>query len=87
MQRKLIIIGLASNRIYKVIEFTQEDLPTNLMEFLRNKGIPIASSCLGQELCKKCIINNNLLSCSLTLEAFTQLSRPNSTYEIKVSYL
>lgn len=48
------------------------DPTDNLMGFLRAHGVPIASSCGGDGVCRKCVVNGDLLSCQLSLGAFLQ---------------
>lgn len=74
--KKIEIFGRASNRIIKTldpidqIQFTQY----SLMTYLQSVGIPIASSCSGDGVCKKCIVTigqeNQILSCQLTLKEY-----------------
>jgi ferredoxin len=54
------------------------------MDFLRRKGITIASSCDGEGVCKKCDIQNGWLTCQMTLEEFLQ-RQPDK--QVIVSYL
>ena len=85
MSREIIVKGLASQKIIKVIPI-QDNLSTTLilMNFLIENGITIASSCSGVGSCKKCFINCTLLSCQLTLLEFIKMT-PSMTVEI--SYL
>lgn len=69
------LIGLASNSVTKLQVSTKK---VNCLEFLRENGVPIASSCDGKGLCKKCVINETKLACKTTL---------NEVEEIRVSYL
>ena len=74
--------GLASGKELGVWEVS--DPQENLMDFLRARGIPIASSCGGDGVCQKCVINTDLLSCQFTVEQF--LTRyPEAV--VTVSYL
>lgn len=73
---KLQIFGGASQTIIKII-----DVPDNyqvrkisLMDFLLGHGIPIASTCLGEGVCKKCIVNKEILSCQAQLSKFISQS-------------
>jgi Na+-transporting NADH:ubiquinone oxidoreductase subunit NqrF len=77
------IMGLASNSSSE-IHYRDLDLDKNLLRFLREKGITIASSCDGEGVCKKCSIQNDWLTCKLTLKTF--LERQNDG-KIFVSYL
>jgi len=76
-------MGLASNSSSE-IHYRDLDLDKNLLRFLREKGITIASSCDGEGVCKKCSIQNDWLTCKLTLKTF--LERQNDG-KIFVSYL
>jgi Na+-transporting NADH:ubiquinone oxidoreductase subunit NqrF len=77
------IKGLASGRSI-FINFDEYDLRQNLLVFLRSKGITIASSCDGNGVCRKCSIQNDWLTCEMTLEEFFQ--RQNDK-KIIISYL
>ncbi len=68
------VYGKASGKIAAVLKVQKYDLDKNLMDFLREKKLPIASSCAGKMQCKKCIINGFLLSCSVTLKEFLRNS-------------
>lgn len=48
------------------------DLTVNLMDFLRAQGLPVASSCDGEGVCRKCVVNEVLLSCQLSVGGFLQ---------------
>jgi Na+-transporting NADH:ubiquinone oxidoreductase subunit NqrF len=77
------IKGKASGRS-TFITYEAEDLKENLLIFLRKKGVTIASSCDGEGVCKKCVIQNDWLTCMMTLEEFFQ-RQPNR--QIIVDYL
>lgn len=80
----LKIKGLASGLIVKNITIKEPIEEISLLDFLLIKDIPIASSCQGQGACSKCIVNNNLLSCQISLKNFLKLS---PLQEISISYL
>jgi Na+-transporting NADH:ubiquinone oxidoreductase subunit NqrF len=80
---QVIVRGLASGRDYPV-SYDQADLKTDLLHFLRGKGVTIASSCDGEGVCKKCVIQNGWLTCELTLEEFL---KRQSDGVIEVAYL
>ena len=82
MPQLIHVHGLASQKAVASFEVT--DLTTNLMEFLRHRGIPIASSCGGDGVCRKCVVNDDLMSCQLSVGAFLVL-HPEGV--IKVGYL
>ncbi len=77
------IKGLASGKTQNLTA-RPEDLEENLLKWLRGKGITIASSCDGEGVCKKCVIQNDWLTCKLTLKDFLE-TEPSG--EIRVSYL
>ncbi|MCT4641604.1 MAG: hypothetical protein N4A33_04850 [Bacteriovoracaceae bacterium] len=77
---QLYILGLASGT-KKKISLSSNDLEKSLLFFLlKEKKIPLASSCNGHKVCKKCVFNEKLLMCNFTVKDF--LDR-----EIKISYL
>lgn len=67
----ITIKGLASGRETK-LSFHSSEKDENLLKWLRKKGITIASSCDGDGVCKKCVIQNGWLSCEFTLETFLE---------------
>jgi hypothetical protein len=64
--RVIKIVGLASGTT-REISFSQNDLDKNLLIWLRDQEVTIASSCDGQGICKKCVIQNDWLTCEMTL--------------------
>jgi len=68
---QITVEGKASGRSYP-ISFSPDDLGRNLMYFLKSNGITIASSCDGEGVCQKCAIQEQWLSCQLTLKEFLQ---------------
>lgn len=80
---QLEIFGEASNSIFKVIEYTEEQKELNLMIFMHSKSIPIASSCNGEYVCLKCCVNGDVVSCQFTIEDFVN----KYGNQIRVSYL
>ena len=75
--------GLASGKV-TLLDYASTDLSLNLLQFLREKGITIASSCDGEGVCRKCVIQNDWLTCELTLKEFLSLC-PEGI--IEVTYL
>lgn len=64
--KKLIIYGEASKKEIIQLEVSYRDFETTLMDFLLKNGIPVASSCGGDGICKKCTVTMNhqkILSC------------------------
>lgn len=58
----------------------EEELNLDLLTYLRHiKKLPIASSCDGEGICKKCICNKDLLLCKTLVM--------NSPKIIKIDYL
>lgn len=83
---KVSIQGLASSTLVKTLEIRSEDLELTLMEYLRRENIPIASSCYGEGICKKCVIKLGEieeLSCLISVKKL--LEKQIST--ISISYL
>lgn len=76
------VIGDASKKEYK-ISVLKDDLELSLLLFLTKNGLPIASSCSGKNVCKKCVVNEQVLSCSLTVKDFINKHNTN----IRISYL
>jgi hypothetical protein len=77
------VVGLASGRS-NFLEYSPSDLDTDLLTYLRAKGITIASSCDGEGVCKKCNIQNGWLTCELTLKEFLERQPDKKVF---VSYL
>jgi ferredoxin len=71
---KIVIYGRASKSDLMTIELEAADLSKNLMDLLREKGLPISSSCLGKGQCKLCVINGFVLSCTVTVKEFLRTS-------------
>ncbi len=61
----ITVYGRASQKIVATLEIDHES--EILMFFLMRKGLPIASSCAGDGVCKKCVINQDILSCQVTV--------------------
>ena len=79
------IYGKASGKLIKTLKIKLNAIQNiSLMDFLRTKGIPIASSCLGEGVCRQCVINNDLLSCQIALKEFCAIS---PKHDISISYL
>ena len=83
--KSLIIFGIASNRKIKELEIPisiSDGL--SLMDFLTGNNITIASSCGGVGACSKCIINQNILSCQISLKDFLALE---NNLIVEIAYL
>jgi len=63
------VIGKSSGKIFE-IEATQEELVLTMLDYLRGQGFAVASSCRGEAVCRKCIINSEILSCEYTVLEF-----------------
>jgi Na+-transporting NADH:ubiquinone oxidoreductase subunit NqrF len=74
------IFGNASQKIYKTIEIADLKLlkKQSLMDFLLSHQIPVASSCLGEGICRKCVVNKEILSCQIELSQFISQSHIQS---------
>jgi len=82
---RITFIGNASKK-REELHFTAVNTNESLMDFLRSKSFPIASSCYGEGICKKCVINlngNEEISCQISLKSLTI----NKTNIIIVDYL
>lgn len=69
---KIRVFGRASGKVVKEIVLSEKHLEKDLLEILQDSGIPVASSCNSEGVCKKCVFNEDLLSCQLTLREFLQ---------------
>jgi uncharacterized 2Fe-2S/4Fe-4S cluster protein (DUF4445 family) len=76
------VLGLASGKTYGPWQLPFR--PTLLMDFLRAQGIPVASSCGGDGVCRKCVVNEDVLSCQVTVEQFLS-DHPSGV--VGISYL
>ncbi|EQC51209.1 hypothetical protein [Bacteriovorax sp. DB6_IX] len=68
--KELIIYGAASKSEVKHILITDEDLDIKLMDLLIDHGLPIASSCSGANICKLCMVTDEVISCQNTLRDY-----------------
>ncbi len=78
----IIVFGKASNK--ELINDQLSNIDVNLMEWLRSKKIPLASSCNGEGICKKCVINTDILACKVNL---SDLVNAQNLIYIEISYL
>lgn len=75
---ELDIYGLAGHKTLKRVRISPDEIKKrageSLMQYLRSLSIPIASSCLGDGVCEKCVIfitqleKKEVLSCQLSLK-------------------
>ena len=70
MSALITVRGLASGTV--VASFAVQSPYDNLMDFLRAQGVTIASSCGGEGVCRKCVINGDLISCQFNVEQFLE---------------
>ncbi len=94
----LKVVGGASGRTLLDIQIDESQtqiLKAPLMDYLRSKGIPVASACFGEGVCQKCVIGINaatnvqsreILSCQYSLEALAQELRQRS-FTLRLGYL
>lgn len=69
----ITVFGKASNQEVARLVVTSSELDLTLMDFLRAHGIPVASSCYGEGVCRKCVVfvqDKEHLSCLLTVKIF-----------------
>lgn len=75
-----MIIHKGASNIKVEFKPEEEELNLDLLTYLRKvKKLPIASSCEGKGICKKCICNTDLLLCKTSVK--------NSPQIIKIDYL
>ncbi len=75
------VFGLASGK--QIDKFTtQQTSQQNFLEILQDRGITIASSCFGEGVCKRCLINRSQLSCQLSPADIS-----SESFKIEVDYL
>ncbi|MCP4913998.1 MAG: 2Fe-2S iron-sulfur cluster binding domain-containing protein [Oligoflexia bacterium] len=82
---KITIIGEASGKEVKTFIFNE--LPSSeisLMDYLIQENIPIASSCYGEGVCRKCATSHDLLTCQINL---SDLFSQNNDVKLVFSYL
>lgn len=86
----LKIQGQASQKLVKQFNLDSLEMTESqgLMGWLRKQSIPVASSCYGDGVCKRCKIiledQSELLSCMTTLK---ELFRDKNEITIYISYL
>ena len=69
----LNIKGLASGKNHQ-ITVQPFELTNPHMNFLMSHSFHIASSCSGEGVCKKCIVNKTIISCQITVQDFLKVS-------------
>ena len=66
----LVVFGLASEKVFKKIPVTEQDLEKTALDFLREHSVPVASSCFGEGVCKKCVLEfqgSRIFACSMKI--------------------
>lgn len=64
--------GLSSGKVI-TLEISPKHQSIKLLDFLRVSGIPIASSCRGEGICRLCVVNESILSCEVTVQEYLEL--------------
>ena len=83
----VVIYGEASESEILNLSISLKESTLTLLEFLKQFNIPIASSCLGEGLCKKCVIKINgrqELACNITMN---QIANEHNNVTISIAYL
>lgn len=68
----ITIFGKASQRS-QFFEVKETEQGENLLQWLRHKGVTMASSCDGKGVCRKCVIQQDLATCEMTVRSFLDL--------------
>lgn len=79
LKNTLIIFGRAS-KTYAQIEIKKDDLQKNLLQWLVENKVTVASSCGGHGVCKKCHIQKSWLTCQITVDQFIKLEPSLTLY-------
>ncbi len=80
---QVTLIGMASGKSF-LLEYSHSELEKILLNFLLEKEVTIASSCSGHGICKKCTIQQDWLTCEMTLKQFLERQPDGKIY---ISYL
>jgi Na+-transporting NADH:ubiquinone oxidoreductase subunit NqrF len=64
---QIIIRGKASGKEVKKLSVSMQDQNKNLLDFLRENQVAVASSCDGDNVCKLCKTDKNILVCNFTV--------------------
>ena len=79
--------GNASGKLIKELA-ADKDSNDSLMQIMHKANIPIASSCLGEGVCEKCVVNDTLLSCQIRPKDLLKNQLKDQNYVvITVAYL
>ncbi|MBL7666018.1 MAG: hypothetical protein JNM93_12860 [Bacteriovoracaceae bacterium] len=76
------VMGKASGKCVRILDCPTPIPKISLMAFLHSHSVRIASSCLGEGVCQKCMVNGDLVSCQISLEDFVALKE-----DVVVEYL
>lgn len=76
--REIIVKGRASKKSW-CFPVNKKEYALTLLEFLESKNMPIASSCSGQGVCRRCIFNNDRLACEEKLK--------DISFDVEIDYL
>tara|TARA_R110000868_G_scaffold127493_3_gene335191 strand:- start:7895 stop:8167 length:273 start_codon:yes stop_codon:yes gene_type:complete len=80
------VFGGASQKLVNELVVDEQSMELTLMEFLRHMKIPVASSCYGEGVCRKCSVKvgeTEVLSCMMTIKHFLNNHEP----VVLISYL
>ena len=80
---QLQLRGKASGKT-QIFELEAKDLEKSVLDFLRERGTPMASSCNGRQQCNKCLFNTNKLGCATTI---AELRHEKPPLYIEIDYL
>lgn len=79
MSGRLILTGKASGT-KKTFSLSLVDTPVSALDFLLSQNIPIAYSCHGEKICRKCTDDQGRLLCDLVISK-------DDILEVAISYL
>jgi hypothetical protein len=85
--KKFILHAQASKKFIPLPIPQGSEWEMTLLEYLRKQKIPIASSCNGMGVCRKCLVGPSLLSCQITLQQLFSSNLDSPTVIIAVTYL
>jgi len=82
-EKRIKIQGIASKKEWElIVKLHHQSL--SLLDFLTLNKFPIASSCRGEGTCKKCVYDDEKLSCQVTMD---ELFKETDTVTVSFSYL
>lgn len=65
----IVIVGIASGK-NNTLSIYPSDQNKTMLDFLTQKKLPIASSCSGRAICRKCITHDGLLLCQYKVREY-----------------